>query len=102
MRLQIIKTDDIDTEAAFLQTLIPPKENATEDEETPKESEEITGDSNKVKKESPKKAEAATVNEKNVTEDIKEDIKEVDTESEVKIEKSDKDAEEVETESVDA
>ena len=51
-----------------------------------------------IKKESPKKAEAATENEKNVTEDVKE----VDTESEVKIEKSDIDAEEVETESVDA
>jgi len=105
LRYQIIKTNDIDTEAAFLQTLIPPKEDASENEETPKESEEISGESTKVKKESPevkkessKKAEVATVNEKNVTEDIKE----VDTESEVKIEKSDKDAEEVETESVDA
>ena len=105
LRYQIIKTNDIDTEAAFLQTLIPPKEDATENEETPKESEEtlketeeITGESTKVKKESPKKAEVATENEKNITEDVKE----VDTESEVKIEKSDKDAEEVETVSVDA
>jgi len=99
LRHQIIKTDDIDTEAAFLQTLIPPKEDASENVETPKESEGITGESTKVKKESPKKAEAAaTENENNVTEDVKE----VDTESEVKIEKSDKDAEEVETESVDA
>jgi len=99
LRHQIIKTDDIDTEAAFLQTLIPPKEDATENEETPKESGGITGESTKVKikKESPKKVEAATENEKNVTEDVKE----VDTESEVKIEKSDKDTEEVETESVD-
>ena len=98
MRHQIIKTDDIDTEAAFLQTLIPPKEDATENEETPKESEGIKGEYTKVKKESPKKAEAATENEKNVTEDVKE----VDTESEVKIEKSDKNAEVVETESVDS
>ena len=58
----------------------------------------MCGKSEKVKKESPIKVEAATENEKNVTEDVKE----VDTESEVKIEKSDKDAEEVETESVDA
>ena len=98
LRHQIIKTDDIDTEAAFLQTLIPPKEDTTENNETPKESEKITEESAKVKKESPKKAETATENEKNVTEDVKE----VDAESEVKIEKSDKDAEEVETESVDA
>jgi hypothetical protein len=98
LRHQIIKTDDIDTEAAFLQTLIPPKEDTSENEETPKESEQISGESTKVKKESPKKAESATENEKNVTEDVKE----VDTESEVKIENSDKDAEEVETESVDS
>ena len=91
MRHQIIKTDDIDTEAAFLQTLIPPKEDATENKETPKESEKITEESTNVKKESPKKAEIATENEKNVTEDVKE----VDAESEVEIEKSDKDAEEV-------
>ena len=98
LRHQIIKTNDIDTEAAFLQTLIPPKENATENEETPKEYEEITGESSKVKKESLKKDEVDTENEKNVTEDVKE----LDTESEVEIEKSDKDAEEVETDSVDA
>jgi len=98
LRHQIIKTDDIDTEAAFLQTLIPPKEDASENEETPKESEEITGESTKVKKEFPKQAEAGTENEKNVTEDVKE----VDTDSDVNIEKSDKDAEEEETESVDS
>jgi len=80
LRHQIIKTDGIDTEAAFLQTLIPPKGDTSEREETPKESEEISGESTKVKKESPKKAEADTENEKNVTED----------------------AEKVETESVDA
>ncbi len=36
LRYQIIKTNDIDTEAAFLQTLIPPKEDASENDVQPR------------------------------------------------------------------
>ena len=90
LRHQIIKTDDIDTEAAFLQTLIPPKEDTPENEQAPGESEEI-------KKESVKKAPVAKENEKTVTNEVEE----VDTESEIKIVKSDNDDEEEKTEYVD-
>ena len=90
LRHQIIKTDDIDTEAAFLQTLIPPKGDTSENEEALEKSEEI-------KKESLKKAEAATENENTVTDDVKK----VDAESDVTIDKSDNDGEEVKTESVE-
>ena len=89
LRHQILKTDDIDTEAAFLQTLIPPKEDTFENDETPEESEEI-------KKESVKKAEVAKENEKTVMEDDKK----VDAESVEKIEKSENDDQEVKIESV--
>ena len=89
LRHQILKTDDIDTEAAFLQTLIPPKEDTSENEDILEKSEGI-------KKESVKKTKAATENEKAVTDDVKK----VDSESDVNIEKTGNDDEELKTESV--
>ena len=90
LRHQIIKTNDIDTEAAFLQTLIPPKEDTSENEEAL----EQFGEN---KKESAKKANAVTENENTLTDDVEK----FDTESDVKIEESDNDDEKEKTESVD-
>jgi len=83
LRHQIIKTDDIDTEAAFLQTLIPPKEgNNLEIEEDLEETEEIIKES----KESVIKNDLATENENTA----KENVLNNDIKLDVKIENSDK------------
>ena len=76
LRHQIMKTDDLDAEAAFLQNLIPPKEETREKEKVP----EVSAD---VEKEPVKEAEAKTDRKKSVADDPKK----VETETEVKKEK---------------
>ena len=83
LRNQIVKTDDLDEEAAFLHNLIPPKEETTEKEEDQKISAEIKQEAEIV-------ADAETESEK------------TETESEVNKEELAGDAEEVKTETVDA
>ncbi len=74
LRHQIMKTDDLDAEAAFLQSLIPPKEETSE-------------------KEPVKEAEAKTSRKKSVADDPKK----VETETEVKKEKPKVEDEKTET-----
>ena len=76
LRHQIMKTDDLDAEAAFLQSLIPPKEETGEKEKVP----EVSAD---VEKEPVKETEAKTDRKKSVADDTKK----VETETEVKKEK---------------
>ena len=83
LRNQIVKTDDLDEEAAFLHNLIPPKEETTEKEED----QEISAE---IKQEAEIVANAETEFEK------------TETESEVNKEELAGDAEEVKTETVDA
>ena len=73
LRHQIMKTDDLDAEAAFLQSLIPPKEETSEKEKVP----EVPAD---VEKEPVKEAESKTDRKKSVADDPKK----VETEIEVK------------------
>ena len=73
LRHQIMKTDDLDAEAAFLQSLIPPKEETNEKEKVP----EVSAD---VEKKPVKEAEAKTDRKKSVADDPKK----VETETEVK------------------
>ena len=73
LRHQIMKTDDLDAEAAFLQSLIPPKEETNEKEKVP----EVSAD---VEKERVKEAEAKTDRKQSVADDPKK----VETETEVK------------------
>ena len=83
LRNQIVKTDDLDEEAAFLHNLIPPKEETTEKEKD----QEISAE---IKQEAEIVADAETESEK------------TETESEVNKEELAGDAEEVKTETVDA
>ena len=91
LRHQIVKTDDLDAEAAFLQSLIPPKEETTEKEKVPEVSAE-------VEKELVKKVEAETVKEKSVADDTKK----VETETKVKKEEPKVEVEDEKTETVEA
>jgi len=86
LRHQIMKTDDLDAEAAFLQSLIPPKEETNEKEKVP----EVSAD---VEKEPVKEAEAKTDRKKSVADDPKK----VETETEVKNEKPEVEDEKTET-----
>ena len=86
LRHQIVKTDDLDAEAAFLQSLIPPKEETSEKEKVP----EVSAD---VEKEPVKEAEAKTDRKKSVADDPKK----VETETEVKKEKPKVEDEKTET-----
>ena len=86
LRNQITKTDDLDAEAAFLQRLIPPKEETSEKEKVP----EVSAD---VEKEPVKEAEAKTDRKKSVADDPKK----VETETEVKKEKPKVEDEKTET-----
>ena len=86
LRHQIMKTDDLDAEAAFLQSLIPPKEETSEKEKVP----EVSVD---VEKEPVKEAEAKTDRKKSVADDPKK----VETETEVKKEKPKVEDEKTET-----
>ena len=86
LRHQIMKTDDLDAEAAFLQSLIPPKEETGEKEKVP----EVSAD---VEKEPVKEAEAKTDRKKSVADDPKK----VETETEVKKEKPKVEDEKTET-----
>ena len=86
LRHQIMKTDDLDAEAAFLQSLIPPKEETNEKEKVP----EVSAD---VEKEPVKEAEAKTDRKKSVADDPKK----VETETEVKKEKPKVEDEKTET-----
>tara|TARA_B100000408_G_scaffold120412_1_gene99799 strand:+ start:431 stop:955 length:525 start_codon:yes stop_codon:yes gene_type:complete len=86
LRHQIMKTDDLDAEAAFLQRLIPPKEETSEKEKVP-------GVSADVEKEPVKEAEAKTDRKKSVADDPKK----VETETEVKKEKPKVEDEKTET-----
>ena len=86
LRHQIMKTDDLDAEAAFLQSLIPPKVETSEKEKVP----EVSAD---VKKEPVKEAEAKTDRKKSVADDPKK----VETETEVKKEKPKVEDEKTET-----
>ena len=86
LRHQIMKTDDLDAEAAFLQSLIPPKEETNEKEKVP----EVSAD---VEKKPVKEAEAKTDRKKSVADDPKK----VETETEVKKEKPKVEDEKTET-----
>ena len=86
LRHQIMKTDDLDAEAAFLQSLIPPKEETSEKEKVP----EVSAD---VEKEPVKEAEAKNERKKSVADDPKK----VETETEVKKEKPKVEDEKTET-----
>ena len=86
LRHQIMKTDDLDAEAAFLQSLIPPKEETSEKEKVP----EVSAD---VEKEPVKEAEAKNERKKSVADDPKK----VETETEVKKEKTKVEDEKTET-----
>ena len=86
LRHQIMKTDDLDAEAAFLQSLIPPKEETSEKEKVP----EVSAD---VEKEPVKEVEAKTDRQKSVADDPKK----VETETEVKKEKPKVEDEKTET-----
>ena len=86
LRHQIMKTDDIDAEAAFLQRLIPPKEENSEKEKVP----EVSADD---EKEPVKEVEAETDSKKSVADDPKK----VETETEVKKEKHKVEEEKIET-----
>ena len=86
LRHQIMKTDDLDAEAAFLQSLIPPKEETNEKEKVP----EVSDD---AEKEPVKEAETKTDRKKSVADDPKK----VETETEVKKEKPKVEDEKTET-----
>ena len=86
LRHQIMKTDDLDAEAAFLQSLIPPKEETSGKEKVPK----VSAD---VETELVKEAEAKTERKKSVADDAKK----VETETEVKKEKPKVEDEKTET-----
>lgn len=86
LRHQIMKTDDLDAEAAFLQSLIPPKEET-------REKEKVTEVSADVEKEPVKEVEAKTDRQKSVADDPKK----VETEIEVKKEKPKVEDEKTET-----
>ena len=71
-----MKTDDLDAEAAFLQSLIPPKEETSEKEK-------VSESSSDVEKISEKEAEAK-IDRKNSEHD---NLEKIETETEVKKEK---------------
>ena len=91
LRHQIMKTDDLDAEAAFLQSLIPPKEETSEKEKVP----EVSAD---VEKEPVKEAEAKSERKKSVADDVKK----IGTETEVKKEEPKVEVEDKKTETADA
>ena len=81
LRNQIVKTDDLDAEAAFLHNLIPPKEETAEKEPVQeKSSEDETDVAEKVETET--EAETETVTAKNEVETLEK----IETESEDKAE----------------
>ncbi len=95
LRNQIVKTDDLDAEAAFLHNLIPPKEETAEKEEVKEKSAE---NATEVVKQTETETETETVPEKNEAETV--EI--VETESEDKKEELADDAGKDKTEAVDA
>ena len=97
LRHQIMKTDDLDAEAAFLHNLIPPKEEIAEKEPVQeKPAENATDVAEKV--ETKTEAETETVLEQNEAETVEK----VETESEDKAEELTDDAGKDKTEAVDA
>ena len=95
LRNQIVKTDDLDAEAAFLHNLIPPKEETAEKEEVKEKSAE---NAKEVEKQTETETETETVPEENEAETV--EI--VETESEDKKEELADDAGKDKTEAVDA
>ncbi len=95
LRNQIVKTDDLDAEAAFLHNLIPPKEEIAEKEPVQeKPAENATDVAEKVET----KTEAETVPEKNEVETVEK----VEIESEDKADELADDTGKDKTEAVDA
>lgn len=95
LRNQIVKTDDLDAEAAFLHNLIPPKEEIAEkDPVQEKPAENATDVAEKVET----KTEAETVPEKNEAETVEK----VEIESEDKTDELADDTGKDKTEAVDA
>lgn len=95
LRNQIVKTDDLDAEAAFLHNLIPPKEEIAEKEPVQeKPAENATDVAEKVET----KTEAETVPEKNEAETVEK----VEIESEDKADEFSDDTGKDKTEAVDA
>ncbi|MEC9384705.1 MAG: 30S ribosomal protein S6 [SAR324 cluster bacterium] len=95
LRNQIVKTDDLDAEAAFLHNLIPPKEEIAEKEPVQeKPAENATDVAEKVET----KTEAETVPEKNEAETVEK----VEIESEDKTDEHADDTGKDKTEAVDA
>ena len=95
LRNQIVKTDDLDAEAAFLHNLIPPKEEIAEKETVQKKPAEIATD---VAEKVETKTEAETVPEKNEAETVEK----VEIESEDKADELADDTGKDKTEAVDA
>jgi small subunit ribosomal protein S6 len=83
LRNQIVKTDDLDADAAFLHNLIPPKEESPEKEEVQEKSAE---NETKVVEKAETKTETETVPEKNKAETVEKTETESETESENKAE----------------
>ena len=83
LRNQIVKTDDLDADAAFLHNLIPPTEETPEKEEVQERSAE---NETKVVEKAETKTETETVPEKNKAETVEKTETESETESENKAE----------------
>ena len=99
LRNQIVKTDDLDADAAFLHNLIPPKDETAEKEEV---QEKITENATKVVEQVETKTITETVPEKNKAESVEKTETESENKTEDKVEDLKDDTGKDKTESVDA
>ena len=99
LRNQIVKTDDLDADAAFLHNLIPPKDETAEKEEV---QEKITENATKVVEQVETKTITETVPEKNKAESVEKTETESENKPEDKVEELKDDTAKDKTESVDA
>ena len=99
LRNQIVKTDDLDADAAFLHNLIPPKEETAEKEEVQERSAE---NETKVVEKAETKTETETVPEKNKAETVEKPATESEDKAEDKAEELTDDTGKDKTEAVDA
>ena len=98
LRNQIVKTDDLDADAAFLHNLIPPKEETAEKEEVQEKS---TENATKVLEQAERKK-TETVPEKNKAETVEKAGTESEDKAEDKVEELTDDTGKDKTEAVDA
>ena len=99
LRNQIVKTDDLDAEAAFLHNLIPPKEETAEKVEV---QEKTAENATKVVEQAETKTETETVPEKNKAETVEKAATESEDKAEDKAEELTDDTGKDKTEAVDA